>query len=259
MSSLTFLGTAGGRVLVFRQLRASGGLWLECNGTNILIDPGPGSLIKCLEQNLDPQDLDAIVITHKHLDHSADANVMIEAISEGGLKPKGLLLAPDDCYDDDPVVLKYNRKYLDKFIRIHEGYQLKFNDMILEFPIKHIHGVETYGYKITTDDFTMSHIVDTEYFDGLISGYNGSDILIMNMVFTEPRPFPHLSYDDVIKLVNGIKPKLVVLTHFGYNLWKLDVDKFAQKIQDVTGVETVAAWDGLRLDLEGKRILNPDH
>ena len=40
MSSLLFLGTAGGRVLVFRQLRASGGLWLESNGTNVLIRGG---------------------------------------------------------------------------------------------------------------------------------------------------------------------------------------------------------------------------
>ena len=82
MSSLLFLGTAGGRVLVFRQLRASGGLWLESNGTNILIDPGPGSLIRCLEQNLNPQTLDAIILTHKHLDHTADINVIIEACIE---------------------------------------------------------------------------------------------------------------------------------------------------------------------------------
>jgi ribonuclease BN (tRNA processing enzyme) len=256
MSSLLFLGTAGGRVLVFRQLRASGGLWFEANGTNILIDPGPGSLIRCLQHNLNPQELDAIILTHKHLDHSADANVIIEAVSEGGLKPKGILLAPGDCYDIDPVVLEYNRNYLDKFLRITEGFKFELNGICIEFPVRHEHGVETYGLRITTDKVKFSHIVDTKYFDGLITSYNDCDILMMNMVFSEPRPFPHLSYDDVLKLVDGIKPKLAIITHFGYNLWKLDVDVYAKKIEETTGVETVAAKDGMKLNLEEQTITN---
>jgi ribonuclease BN (tRNA processing enzyme) len=182
-------------------------------------------------------------------------NVIIEAVSEGGLKPKGILLAPADCYDNDPVILKYNRDYLEKFIRINEGYKFELNGINIEFPLKHKHGVETYGLKITTDKFKLSHIVDTEYFDDLVTVYGGCDILIMNMVFSEPRPYPHLSYDDVIKLVNEIQPELAVVTHFGYNLWKLDVEKYSRKIQDVTKIKTIAAVDGMTLDLERKRVL----
>jgi len=254
MSSLCFLGTAGGRVLVFRQLRASGGLWLESNGTNILIDPGPGSLIKCLENKLDPQKLDAIILTHKHLDHSADVNVIIEAISEGGLKPKGILLAPADCYDNDPVVLKYNRAYLEKFIRIDQGFKYQINDINIEFPLRHEHGVETYGIKISTDQFKLSHIVDTKYFNELIPAYNDCDILIINMVFSEPRPFPHLCVDDAIKLINGIQPALAVVTHFGYRLWEKGIEAYIDNIQKQTGVKTIAATDGLKLDLENKIV-----
>jgi ribonuclease BN (tRNA processing enzyme) len=250
MSTLTFLGTAGGRVLVFRQLRASGGLWLESNGTNILIDPGPGSLLRCLERNLNPQDLDVIILTHKHLDHSADVNVIIEAISEGGLKPKGVLLAPGDCYDEDPVILKYNRKFLNEFIRIHEGYIFQINGLKIEFPKKHVHGVETYGYKVSNDKFKLSHIIDTEYFDELNQIYSNSDILIMNMVFSQCRPYPHLCYEDIMKLVENIKPRIAIVTHFGYVLWKENTELYAKKIQEKTGVKTVAAWDGLEVDLE---------
>ncbi len=255
-STLQFLGTAGGRVLVFSQLRASGGLWLESNGTNVLIDPGPGSLIRCLENKLEPKDLDAIILTHKHLDHSADVNVVIEAVSEGGLKPKGILLAPSDCYDNDPVILQYNREYLDEFIRITKDYKFVLNGITFEFPLKHKHGVETYGLKISTEKFKLSHIVDTEYFKDLVTSYGGCDILIMNMVFSEPRPYPHLSYNDVIKLVTEITPDLAIITHFGYNLWKLDVEKYSKKIQDLTGVKTIAAWDGMKLDLEQRKVLD---
>jgi len=180
---------------------------------------------------------------------------MIEAISEGGLKPKGRLLAPADCYDNDPVILRYNRNYLKELIRINEGFRLKFEDFEIKFPLRHIHGVETYGYTIWNDKFKISHIVDTEFFDMLIPKYSGCDILVMNMVFSEPRAYPHLNYNDIIELINGIKPKLAILTHFGYTLWKENVDNYAKKIQTETKVKTIAAMDGLEIDLEKKSII----
>ena len=255
MSTLRFLGTAGGRVLVFRQLRASGGLWLESDGTNVLIDPGPGSLIRVLDNDLNPRKLDAIILTHKHLDHTADVNVMIEAISEGGLSPKGTLLAPGDCFDNDPVVLKYNRGYLDNFIRVSEGLKHEINNLTFEFPIKHDHGVETYGLKITNEDFKLSHIVDTKYFDELIPAYSCCDILMMNMVFSKPRDYLHLSVPDVVKLINEIRPELAIVTHFGYKLWQDNIEKHVEKISEDTGIQTIAATDGLILDLEQRKAL----
>ena len=99
MKTLKFLGTAGARFVMLKQLRASGGLWLTWENTNILIDPGPGSLVKILRSRpkLDPSELDAIILTHRHLDHSGDINVMIEAMTEGGFKKKGVVFAQKDC------------------------------------------------------------------------------------------------------------------------------------------------------------------
>ena len=48
MNKIKFLGTAGARFVVIKQLRKSGGIWLTLDNTNVLIDPGPGSLIRCL-------------------------------------------------------------------------------------------------------------------------------------------------------------------------------------------------------------------
>jgi ribonuclease BN (tRNA processing enzyme) len=180
--------------------------------------------------------------------------VIIEALSEGGFKPKGTVLAPGECYDDDPVILKYNREYLNQFIRITEGFKFKLKGLTIEFPKRHIHGAETYGYKINSKDFTLSHIVDTQYFDELNQHYKNSDILILNMVFAEPRPYPHLCFDDVLKLVNGIRPKLVILTHFGFKLWEQGVDKFANKIQEQTEIRTTAADDGMEITLDRNNI-----
>ena len=96
MKKIKFLGTAGARIVMIKQLRSSGGLWLNLEDTRILIDPGPGSLVRCLKSRprLDPTQLDAIILTHKHLDHSGDVNVMIEAMTGGGFKKKGSFFCP---------------------------------------------------------------------------------------------------------------------------------------------------------------------
>ena len=43
---IKFLGTAGARVVVSKQLRASGGVWIKYQDTNLHIDPGPGALVR---------------------------------------------------------------------------------------------------------------------------------------------------------------------------------------------------------------------
>ena len=80
---IKFLGTAGARFVMIRQLRASVGLWLKSGSTHVLIDPGPGCLVRCssVRPKLDPTGLNAIILTHRHLDHANDINVMIEAMT----------------------------------------------------------------------------------------------------------------------------------------------------------------------------------
>lgn len=72
--------------MVSRQLLASGGTWLCLNDVNIHLDPGPGALVKCTSNRpkFDPIKLGSIILSHKHLDHSSDVEVMIEAMAEEG-------------------------------------------------------------------------------------------------------------------------------------------------------------------------------
>src|SRR3990167_5651396 len=95
---IKFLGTAGARFVTISQTRASGGVWISYEGTNVLIDPGPGSLVRCLESVplLDPGILDAIILSHKHIDHSNDINIMIEAMTQGGSRKQGVVFLPGD-------------------------------------------------------------------------------------------------------------------------------------------------------------------
>jgi ribonuclease BN (tRNA processing enzyme) len=83
---ITFLGTAGARFVVTHQFLASGGAWLSFGDTQILLDPGHGCLVQVTRRELGPSKLEAIILSHKHLDHCGDINIMIEAMTDSGTK-----------------------------------------------------------------------------------------------------------------------------------------------------------------------------
>jgi ribonuclease BN (tRNA processing enzyme) len=76
MASLTFLGTAPGYPTANKNHT---GLLLDTGRQKILIDAGEPSARTLIEIGVDPADLDAIVITHGHSDHTAGLPMIIQA------------------------------------------------------------------------------------------------------------------------------------------------------------------------------------
>ena len=250
---IKFLGTGGARFVVSQQLRASGGIWLSCRGTQILIDPGPGALVKCLSSRpkLDPSQLQGIILTHRHLDHAADVNIMIEAMTRGGSQRKGMIYAPVDALDHDPVILKYVRSYVAGIEILREGDSYHLASIRFSTPIRHQHPVETYGLKISLPYGTASLITDTLFFPELMEHYQ-ADCLIINVVRflpNSPMVIYHLCFEDAKKIITELKPKKALLTHFGTSMLQAKPWKLADELSQLTGVHVVACTDGLTFPL----------
>ncbi|HHF99107.1 MAG TPA: MBL fold metallo-hydrolase [Candidatus Aerophobetes bacterium] len=256
MGKIKFLGTAGARIVMIKQLRSSGGIWVNLDEVNILIDPGPGSLLRCVKSRprLDPSKLDAIILTHKHLDHSGDINVMIEAMTEGGFKKRGILLAPEDALEgEDPVIFRYLRNFPEKIEILKEKKSYRIKDVLIETPIKHKHGVETYGLNIMSQNFFISFITDGLYFEGLEKYYKG-EISIINVVRLKPKKgVDHLNLEDAEKIITSNNPKLSILTHFGMTMLRARPWQIAQNLQEKLGLKIIAANDGMEIDLDEYR------
>ncbi len=247
--TITFLGTAGARMAVANQILASGGLWLNLNGTEILIDPGPGCIVQSTKRKLRAEKLSAIILSHRHLDHSADVNIMVEAMTQGGFKPHGRLFAPADALETEPVIFSYLRNYLEGVEVLQEGKSYSIGDISFATPIRHIHPVETYGMLFRAAEHTFSYIADSRYFDGLCSSYS-AELLIINVVFIEPEfPVDHLSVPDIKHIIAELKPKVAILTHFGMTMWQAKPWEIAQRLSQEIGVRVLAASDGMRFEL----------
>jgi len=247
---IKFLGTAGARFVMIKQLRASGGLWIAYKGTNILVDPGPGSIVRCAASRpkLDPGKLDAIILTHRHLDHANDVNVMIEAMTEGGFKKRGTLFCPADAIGEDPVLLRHTKIFLEKIEILEADKTYSVGDFTFQSSMRHIHPVLTYGLKFNMKNTSVSLLTDTKYFKELADFYK-TDILIICVVFFEPREgIDHLSLSDAEILINAIKPGKAILTHFGMTMLKAKPHVQAEELSKRSGIEVLAAYDGMTLN-----------
>ncbi|OGO24204.1 MAG: MBL fold hydrolase [Chloroflexi bacterium RBG_16_50_9] len=249
VNTITFLGTAGARFMVTRQIRASGGLWLSLNGTEILVDPGPGSIVQTTKRKLRADKLSAIIVSHRHLDHAADVNIMVEAMTNGGFSRRGRLFAPADALEIEPVIFSYLKNYIEGITVLAEGRSYSIDGVSFSTPIRHMHPVETYGMVFQTGGRTFAYIADTRFFEGLCQSYTG-ELLIMNVVLTEPRePVAHLSVPDAEHIIKAIKPRIAILNHFGMGLWQAKPWEVAERLTQQTGVRIIAARDGMKFDL----------
>ncbi len=256
---IKFLGTAGARFVMIRQLRSSAGIWYHLDGFHLLVDPGPGTLVRCASSRprLNPGDLDAILLSHIHIDHSTDINVMIEGMTDGGLKQRGMLLAPTEALQgENRVVLPYLQSAPRKTEILTPGVVIPLSDQwqVHIPPFTHDHGVETYGYILEGPNLRIGHITDTAFFDALFEGYSNVDVLILNVVRLRDdndraRGILHLNVADAERLIAAIRPQQAILTHFGMTLLKAHPWEVAQQLSQKTGISVIAANDGMRFSL----------
>jgi ribonuclease BN (tRNA processing enzyme) len=102
------------------------------------------------------------------------------------------------------------------------------------------------GFKFITPDFSVSYISDTINFTELMDSHKGSDIIIMNVVNPSGVASKiNLNSDDAVNIINKIKPKLAIITHFGIKMINADPMYEAREIQKKTETQVIAARDGM--------------
>ncbi|HTX56631.1 MAG TPA: MBL fold metallo-hydrolase [Candidatus Acidoferrales bacterium] len=255
-SRVLFLGSGGARFVVARQFRASGGMWLRFGETQIHVDPGPGALVRALSHvpPCNPRELAAIALSHKHLDHAADATAMIEAMTSGGFRRRGVLLAPNDALVDEPTVLPYAQRFVERIDVLEpQSGPYAVGEVEIRTSLAHHHAVQTYGMHFSGDGLRVSYMPCGKYFDGLAADYkkHDPDVLIVNVLrFQDAMNVDHLTWPDARRVVEEIVPRVAIFQHFGTKMLEADPRKLAQELEDELGIRAIAAYDGLEVDLD---------
>ena len=247
---IRFLGTSGTRFVMLSQRRATGGIWFSLNGANGVIDPGPGSLVQICNAHppLYPTDIDALILTHRHIDHSGDLNVLAEAMTLKTRQKRGVVLLAEDCLKkNDSVLLKFVRKKIETILTHSDGVSVPLTtSTVVESVIHKHHGVQCYGLVFHTQGLPQWGIIsDTAALPCFTERYKECRLLIINT--TLPLPWSrldHISVSDVASLLEFLHPELVILTHMGRHILDMGAEKVAASLC-TKSTRVVAANDGM--------------
>lgn len=256
MSTITFLGTAGSAAVATRQLRASGGIVLRIDDLQFHLDPGPGALVKAREFGISAQHTTAIVVSHNHLNHCNDLNAVIEAMTHAGLEHRGVILASKSVLqvmdDSHPILTKYHQNLVEKIIPMEKNHKVGI-ELIEIHALAADHTDPTaIGFKFFCPKFTLSYTGDTALTPELLEQLSGTDILILNVPYLGNKAEgKNLDTESAIKIVSAVRPRVAIMSHFGLEMLKADPLNEAREVQRITGVQTIAAKDGLSIVAEG--------
>jgi len=251
---IVFLGTGGGRFATITQKRRTAGIRMISEGLNLHLDPGPGALVHSINEGLDPQKLNAVFVSHCHPDHYTDAEVLIEAMTRGMTRKRGVLAAAKSVLTGnnlcEPSISKYHQQMPQQKIEAVPNMKFQVGDVnVLATEARHT-DPDTVGFRFETRDFgDFAYTSDTEYFEGIGKYYEGVRLLVLCVMRPAGKPWKgHMTTNDAIKIVEETRPELAVLTHLGMQMIFKGPASEAKLIKDKTGVPTVAAVDGMRIN-----------
>ena len=251
------MGTGGGRFATIYQIRATGGIYIN-DGARLHLDPGPSALMNMRRLALDPAKTDAVLISHCHPDHYADAEMLIEGMTKGGFKKTGVLVgsqsAIEGANDFSPAVSAYHQSITAKVLNVEPGTSFEIKGMRIEATRTSHSDPTGVGFRFHASTGDISYVGDSELTSDLAVAHKGCRVLILNL--TRPlgsRVPKHLCTEDAATLAKDIGPEVVLLTHFGMRLVHEGIKKQAAYIEELSGSRTLAAEDLMTVQV-GKTI-----
>ena len=261
--TLDFLGTGGGRFVMTTQRRRTAGIRLTQGETRVHIDPGPGALVFSNWAGLSPQKLNGLIITHCHPDHYTDAEVFIEAMTDGTRAKQGVLAATKSVLRGadgiGPSISGYHQGLVRNLIEMYEGTSFSVGDLgITATEAKHSDPYSV-GLRISTSQGGIGYTSDTGYFSGVSDSYTDLRVLVLGTMWPRGNPIHiHLNTDEALRILEESRPKACILTHFGMRMLNAGPEKEARFLQEETGIPVVAAIDGMKAHISDEiTLLSP--
>lgn len=214
---------------------------VEHEGHRILLDLGNGSL-GALQQHLDltwPGALDAVVLSHCHLDHCADLGSLYvqRHYSPTPAAEPLLVLGPSDARSRSIAIYgKTDDLGLDEqfaFATFPRG-PVEVGPFTIT-AARAAHPVEAYSVRVEAGGRSLTYSGDTGPNDRLVTLASGSDVALFEASFVGAvnPPDLHMSGADAARMAAAAAVGRLVLTHHA-----------AWNDPAVVLAEAVAAWDG---------------
>jgi ribonuclease BN (tRNA processing enzyme) len=196
------------------------GHMLEIDGTPILLDAGPGTIVRLAEQGISYRDLDYILLTHFHSDHTLDLLTFLQAnnATPGWKRTKAVILVGPRGTEEAL------RRLFDVFDgTAPEGFPLEIHELgaeRLEFQTWHLeseltgHTPTSLAYRISDRRKSLVYTGDAASTQGIARLAADADLLLIECSLPDGWRTPdHLTPRQVGEVASRANVHRVVLTH----------------------------------------------
>ncbi len=201
--------------------RASPGLVIRFNQTTILVDPSSGSLHRAERHGAAVKDIDYVLFSHFHPDHTGDLGPLLFALrnSEYFGSKKLRLMGPPGLKDLHRGLLDFYGSWIrleSERVSIREIWddQLKFPDWtVRSLPVPHTES--SLGYRFTdSQGKVFAYSGDTDYSEALIELSQDADAALIEAAHpSELKLEGHLTPQLAGQIARKAAAKRLIITH----------------------------------------------
>lgn len=238
MTSLTVLGSAGGSPT--RTNPASGYL-VQAGNTSIWVDAGTGTFME-LARLTDPGALDAVVLSHIHVDHCSDIFGLYGYLAFGpsGVVPVPVFLPPGAA-DHLAAFARAGEEHVFHTVldltEVDRGTEVVVGDVSIRFG-RAVHPVPALVTRFDTAEGSLAYSGDTGPGSDLTDVAKGADVLLCEATIAGERDghtYPyHLTAGEAGRIATEADVSTLILTHFA-----------AGVSLEALRAEAVATFDGV--------------
>jgi ribonuclease BN (tRNA processing enzyme) len=235
--------------------RAAVGFLVEHDGFSVALDLGPGTLGN-LQRHLPHERLDAVIVTHQHLDHCLDLYPLVVArLFHPEPVDRLPLYAPPGVFEriaaleDEEGVEEMRTKVFDvRPIDPGDGFEVgpyRVSTRLLP------HAVANAGLRLEADRQALAYTGDTGPSEEIEALAAGADLFVAEASWLQPDPDAgpiHLTAAQAAGHAESARVRRLLLAHF----WPgLDRDASREQAAAAYGGELVMAEEGLTVEVAG--------
>lgn len=231
--------------------RANTCFLLDLGKTTVAVDFGATSLVQMRRLELDPKEIDVIVLSHLHGDHF------------GGI-PTLLLYRQFDCRRRRPLTIVGPEGTRERLLAASEIFfpgtstiDWKFELDVVDLPcgevwtegglelvtheVVHPSGAPSTGVRLKVGDKLFAYSGDSEWTENLVEIADGADLFICECYKPSGSPTYHMSFETIVRQRANLRAARIMLTHMS--------DEMLAVLDEAVAQGYEAAHDGLVVEI----------
>lgn len=247
----------GSGTSVPHETRCSTAHWLETKSGTMLLDISADAPHRMAQEKLDWANLDAIWISHFHLDHCGGLAPFLFATrsapqTQARTKPLNIYGATGlksliSTIDQANNYRLFQQPFPVNIVDVNGSSEFEILPELNAKTFSTPHTKDSLALRVTDKSGTvLVYTSDTGPSEELVDFANGATLLLMECSFYQHKPVnKHLELSEAMDIARQAQPRRLVLSHLYFEWDGIDL---AAKAKEMWPGETIEASDGLRLE-----------